>query len=420
MKHWTVNGGRPLFGTVAVQGAKNSALPIMAATLLCHGKVILENCPRLSDIDAAAELLRCLDCTVQRRGSALMICTDRAKNAPLCSEQTGKLRASVNFMGAMLARFGETTIGRPGGCVLGKRPIDYHLAAFSALGATVENQEDGYILRWNTRTGGVLRLPFPSVGATENILLAALSAPVTVTILGAACEPEVEDLCRFLAECGADIDGIGTDTLTVCGGKPLHGVRHRLIPDRMETATYLAAAAACGGRVRLTHTDPRLLLPVLSVMELAGCELHLSRTSIECVRQRELRPFGCITTGGYPSFPTDAQAPLMAASLAAVGYTSFTELVFPERFAHVGQLRRFGGEIAVSDATAIVHGGMPLHGALAKATDLRGGAGVLIAALAAEGKSSLYQMHLLDRGYAQWPKRFRELGAELKTEEDKE
>ena len=413
MQPLTAYGGRRLNGTLAVHGAKNSALPILAATLLCRGECAIRRCPHLSDVEAAMAILRQLGCDVRREGTTVYVCADRAENAALSRTQTEKMRGSTNFIGAMLGRFGTARVARPGGCALGMRPIDFHLTALKEMGAAVLSFEDGCELSWRHPSSCELSLPFPSVGATENIILAAASVPITVTLFGAAREPEIADLCRFLNEAGASISGAGTATLHIEGGSALHGVSHTLISDRIETATYLAMTASCGGTITLTETEPTTLEPVLSLLTRAGCAISSSASTITLSSNDRLRPFGIVVSDAYPAFPTDAQAPLMASALLADGVSVFSERVFPERFLHVPQLCRFGAQIERSGTSATVHGVERLHGATAEATDLRGGAGVLIAALSARGESKIHHTYLLDRGYDGWMQRLIDLGAEV-------
>ena len=413
MERMLVRGGRPLSGNVRIHGAKNSALPILAATLLCRGRCILADCPDILDVSAAEQILHLLGCRTERTGSCIVTDASEAENAAIPHDVSGKLRASVNFLGALLARFGEGELAMPGGCVLGSRPINFHLEALRQLG--VETEETGGVLRfhWPEKHGGTVTLPFPSVGATENVLLAAVSVPEPVFLHGAACEPEVTDLCRFLVSCGAEIVGIGTPELTVRGGKELVGIAYRILPDRMESATYLCMTAACGGEVRLLHTDWHLLRPVLDALRYAGCEISEQPHGILLRSDGALRAMGTLRTSCYPGFPTDAQAPVMAVSLLAEGETVLEETVFPERFRHVPELRKFGGDIVLSGSTASVRGVRSLYGAHAEITDLRGGAGVLIAALAAEGESVLSGTKLLRRGYAELYENLLALGASV-------
>lgn len=414
METLLVRGGHPLRGEVRVHGAKNSVLPILAACVLCPEPCTVSRCPEISDVAVAEEILRHLGCTVRRRRDSITV-----DAAALCRTEIppclmGKMRASVNFLGALLGRMGTCELSLPGGCDLGSRPIDFHIAALEALG--VEWEQCGTVLRfrWPHRRGGRVRLPYPSVGATENLLLAAVTVPEPVTVCNAAREPEITDLCRFLRKLGARVEGEGGSILHVCGGRPLHGADHAVLPDRIETATYLAMTAGCGGQIRLTGTDARLLTPVLTVLERAGCRIEAAEDTITLARECPLRGVGAVETAVYPGFPTDAQAPVMAALLRAAGESRWTETVFCSRFSHVPQLRKFGASIRMEGSTAAVTGVESLHGAEASATDLRGGAGVLLAAMMAEGTSVITCAERIRRGYADLGRTLCALGAEVK------
>ena len=413
METLVVRGGRPLCGAISIHGAKNGVLPLLAATLLSNEPCTVSGCPEITDADCAAEILSCLGCKVCRRGE--LLCVDAAASKYTCipPELSGKMRGSVIFLGALLARHGCAELSMPGGCVLGARPIDYHIRALETLGVKAETQ--GSVLRfsWPERHGGEVVLPFPSVGATENLMLAATGVPEPVVIRGAAREPEIAELGRFLRDMGAELSGEGGDIVTLCGGKPLHGAKRRALPDRIETATYLALTAACGGEITLRHTDPTLLLPVLDVLERAGCTLKISDDSIRLRSEGRLRGVRHVRADAYPGFPTDAQAPVTAALLRAEGISEIEDTVFPCRFRHVPELRKFGADVHASGACAVIRGVTALHPAAAFSTDLRGGAGVLIAALSAKGESRIENAKLLSRGYAALDTYLQKLGAEV-------
>ena len=414
MQTLLVRGGRALRGTVRIHGAKNSVLPILAASVLCTEPCTLTDCPALLDVAAAEEILRHLGCRTRRRGETITVDAvgvNRTEIPPCLME---KMRASVIFLGALLGRFGECELSLPGGCNLGSRPIDYHIRALEALGVTAEQYGTALRFTWKERRGGCVTLPYPSVGATENLILAAVTVPEPVIVRNAAAEPEIADLCRFLAAMGAHIRGIGCGELQIYGGTPLHGGSYRIMPDRVETATYLAMTAACGGEICLHNTDADLLLPVLSVLRRGGCRITAEEDSLTLTREKPLRGIGTVVTEVYPGFPTDAQAPLMAAFLCAKGESRWVETVFRGRFCHVPQLQKFGASIQVEDNAATVTGVERLHGAEAAATDLRGGAGILLAALAAEGESRITCAELLQRGYADLTENLCALGAVIK------
>ena len=415
MEKLVVCGGSPLFGTVEIHGAKNGILPILAATLLTHERCVLTGCPDLTDVSAALQILDSLHCKTEKTGGAVIIDSQNAKLCDIQPELAGKLRASLTFVGAMLAGFGRGAIALPGGCCLGGRPIDYHLQALKKMGVKFDCDSEMLRFSWEEKRGGFITLPYPSVGATENILLAACAVPEPVTVRGAAREPEIRELCRFLTAAGIKICGIGTDVLTVFGGEKMHGAAFHILPDRMEAATYLSMAAACGGRITLKNVRQEHLCAVISALREAGCKIICEEKEITLERSGELFPVK-ITTDTYPDFPTDAQAPLMAAVLTANGESHITETVFPKRFAHVPQFRKFGAQISVQGREVTVFGVPQLYAAQAEAPDLRGGAGVLIAALCAAGKSEIAGADCMRRGYADFISQLRRLGAALYAE----
>lgn len=413
MQTLVVRGGKPLCGTICVHGAKNGVLPLLAATLLGNEISTLSGCPEITDVLCAAEILRCLGCTVWREEDVIRVDATNAFGICIPPELSGSMRGSVMFLGALLARHGCAELSAPGGCVLGERPIDYHIRALEVLG--VHTESDGSVLRfgWPKRHGGVITLPYPSVGATENLMLAAMGVSEPVVIRGAAREPEVAELGRFLRAMGAEVEGEGEAIITLRGGKALRGAERRVLPDRIETATYLSAVAACGGDICLRNTDPALLRPVLDVLEKAGCLILCEDGEIRLQSSGDLHGVGMIRAETYPGFPTDAQAPVSAALLRAQGRSEIEDTVFPCRFRHVAELRKFGANIDTDNARAVISGVRSLHSATAAATDLRGGAGVLIAALAAEGESRIKNAELLLRGYAALDTSLQKLGAEV-------
>jgi len=413
MSELIVRGGSPLFGVLDIHGAKNSVLPILAATVLPASRCVVTRCPEITDVSAAGEILCCLGARFERTGGAVTVDSSSVENWCIPARLMEKMRASILFLGALLGRFRRAELTPPGGCALGLRPIDYHLQALQNLGVAVCEESGLLRFSWPDPHGGDVILPFPSVGATENLLLAAAAVEDETVIFGAAREPEVEDLCGFLSAMGAEITGAGTNTITVHGRENLCGTAYSVVPDRIEAATYLAMTAACGGCVRLRNTRPHHLQPVLQVLRRAGCRIHSTQNTITLERTAPLSGVGLVETAAYPGFPTDAQAPLLASLLKAEGESVFRETVFRERFQHIPQLIRFGGEIRVEADTAVVNGVQGLHGACAKATDLRGGAGVLIAALQAEGESTLQSAELIARGYGELLPNLRALGADV-------
>lgn len=414
MSCYRIRGGRPLEGRLAVQGAKNSALPILAATLLAPGESVVENCPHLSDVDAALAILKGLGCRVWRRGDTVGVDASVLAGAEISRELMEEMRSSVVFLGAMLARMGRAALTYPGGCELGPRPIDLHLAALRTLGADI--REENGLLRCTGRhmAGGEISLTIPSVGATENAMLAAVCAAGTTTITNAAREPEIVDLQGFLRAIGAKVHGAGSSVITVEGGVPLHGGSYAVMGDRIVAATYLAAAASAGGTVEVTGVDYRHLSTVSAVLREAGCDVQSGAESIRLRRDGPLQGVRPVRTAPYPGFPTDAQAPLMAALTRGKGCTVFVENIFESRYRHVDELSRMGADIRVEGRVAVVYGVPRLHGAQVRATDLRGGAALAVAALGAEGRSELTGVHHIDRGYQSLEGDLRRLGAEIR------
>ena len=413
MERLRITGGRPLRGTLAVQGSKNAVLPLLAATAAIPGRFALSNCPSIRDVGVTRALLEGLGLSVRRRDRTLYIDSTGPVSASPDPALAGQLRSSVLLLGALLARLGEAEIPLPGGCFLGARPLDLHLRGLEALGVRVRC-EDGRLLCQGRPTGGTVLLPYPSVGATENLILAALGAAGPVLLLGAAREPEICDLADFLTACGAELRGAGTSCIRI-SPRPLYGAAHRVLPDRMEAATWLCAGAAAGGDLTLKALRPDQLRPVLNVLSRAGCEIRETEGAVR-LRAEGLRAPGPVVTGPYPAFPTDAQAPVMAALLRAAGTTVMEETVFSDRFRHVPGLRAFGAEIEITGRVARIRGVAHLHGADAAATDLRGAAALVIAALAAEGESRIAEAWHLDRGYGEFTRKLQSLGAEVHSE----
>lgn len=408
-----IDGGRPLTGTVEISGAKNAALPILAATMIHGGVYTIHRCPDIADVALAGEIIETLGGRVERRGGSLVVDTRAARGDAIPGALMGKMRASVLFLGALLARFGRAALTAPGGCPLGRRPIDLHLDAMARLGASVVLQEGAIFCEAPCLHGAVIELLFPSVGATENVLLAAVSCKGTVVLQNAAREPEIADLIGFLQAMGAEIAGTGTDTLTIRGGAPLRETTYTVMPDRIEAATFLCACAGCGGEILLSGADGRHLGPVLDALTDAGCRVCRGRDTVTLQTQGRLRAVREIETAPYPGFPTDVQAPMMAALLRAQGESRFSETIFEKRFAHVAQLRRFGAEIEVVGAGARVRGVAALEPAQVEGTDLRGAAALVIAALQAPGESLVLGLGHLRRGYDRLEEKLLALGANV-------
>lgn len=417
MSFYEITGGRPLAGTVAVQGAKNSVLPMMAAALLAPGVSVIHNCPDLTDVSAAMDILRLLGCSVTREGDTVTINAASPVPAPIPEQLSRELRSSVIFMGAMLSRMGTGELAYPGGCDLGPRPIDLHLSALRMLGADIREEQGTLRFGWSRwPRGREVCLALPSVGATENAMLAACGCPGVTTIVGAAREPEIVDLGRFLAAMGADIAGVGESTIVIRGGKALFPARYTVMGDRIAGATYLCAAAAAGGEIEVTGLRGEHLSALLAILEEAGCVVYTQGASI-CLRSDGLlEGVSPVRTGPYPAFPTDCQPLLMAALAGGNGSTIFVENMFDSRYRHVNELARMGADIRVDGRVAVVKGRGRLHGASVRGTDLRGTAALVIAALSAQGVSQVHDLRYIRRGYDGLERDLTALGAEIRIE----
>ena len=412
MSQLLVRGGQPLHGEVTIQGAKNSVLPILAATVLTGDRVVLRGCPRLRDVDASIRILQSLGCRAQWEGDALTVDTAALNRCEISDILMREMRSSAIFLGAVLARLGRADISYPGGCELGPRPIDLHLSGLRDLGADI--REEGGILHCTASrlAGRELMLSLPSVGATENLMLAACGAEGTTVISNAAREPEIVDLQDFLNACGAEVSGAGSTSVTIRGGKPLHGCEFRCMPDRIVAATYLCACASAGGEVYLRGARERHLATVADALRQAGCTVAGDGEGIACRCRRRLRAVRPVRTAPYPGFHTDAQAVLMAAMLKSRGTTVFEENIFENRYRHVDELTRMGAEIRVAGRVAVVTGVERLSGAAVRCTDLRGGAALCVAALAADGETRIFETAHIDRGYEDIVRDLRALGAD--------
>ncbi|MBQ6164288.1 MAG: UDP-N-acetylglucosamine 1-carboxyvinyltransferase [Clostridia bacterium] len=395
-----IEGGIPLRGQVRIRGAKNSALPILAATVMTEGASRIGSCPALSDVRASMEILKYLGCVVSFRDGVVYADSTELYGAPIPETLMREMRSSIIFLGAILARFGEARLSLPGGCDIGLRPIDLHLAALREMGARIE--ERGGIIRCycpQGLRGADISLAFPSVGATENIMLAACAARGTTRIFNAAREPEIEDLAAFLNHAGARIGGAGSAEIVIAGGAELHGCEHTVIPDRIAAGSYLAAAAITGGSVSVVGARAEHLRTVLPVFRSAGCEVTETPEGIRLDAPPRLDAVNYIRTMPYPGFPTDLQAPLSACMCVARGTGIVRETIFENRYKHVPGLLRLGADIRLEGGCAVIRGVRKLTGADVEAADLRGGFALILAGLAAEGKTTVSGAEHIDRGY---------------------
>ena len=413
MSQLLIKGGKQLEGELSVQGAKNSVLPILAATLLTKEPVVLQGCPRLRDVDASLRILHALGCTARWDNDDLVIDSSGMNDWRISDDLMREMRSSAIFLGAILARCGQAELSYPGGCELGPRPIDLHLAGLRDLGTEISDAGGHLRCKVEHLIGKELVLGFPSVGATENLMLAACGAEGITVISNAAREPEIADLQNFLNACGANITGAGSSLVVIEGRKPLHGCTYRIMPDRIVAATYLCAAASAGGAVFLRGAQEHHLSTVTAVLREAGCEIAVETNGIFCRRQGRLKAVRPVRTAPYPGFPTDAQAILMAALLRGRGVTVMEENLFTGRYRHVDELIRMGADIRVLGRTAVVSGVETLRGASVRCTDLRGGAALCVAGLAAEGETFVTEIGHIERGYEDIVRDLRTLGGEI-------
>ncbi len=418
-----IRGGRPLSGQISIGGAKNAALPLMAASLLTHQTLSLSNLPHLVDIATMANLLAELGVEISMNGSAINgghmgrvfdIKATKISQTIAPYDLVRKMRASVLVLGPLLARTGHAQVSMPGGCAIGTRPIDLHLKALQQLGADVK-LEGGYVNAEarNGLRGGEIIFPMVSVGGTENILMAATLAKGKSTICNAAREPEIVDLANCLISMGANIKGAGTDTITVHGVNELHGAEHHVLPDRIETGTYAVAAAITGGNLILRGAKRELIGAIIKVLVDAGVEVSEVESGIQ-INGENIRLTGIdVMTEPYPGFPTDMQAQLMALMAVANGASMMTETIFENRFMHVPELCRMGADINVHGASSIIRGVEKLSGASVMATDLRASVSLVLAGLAARGVTTISRVYHLDRGYERLEEKLGNCGADI-------
>lgn len=415
MQKLIINGGRRLRGELSLQGSKNSALPVMAAALLCGEECVLKGCPGLSDIYSASRILNRVGCRCTFSGNTAVISSESIAESSIPEELMLEMRSSIIFLGAMLGRTGECTVSCPGGCELGPRPIDMHLNAFRKMGVNIREAGGRIICRSDEGIHGArISLPFPSVGATENIILCAVTAKGETIINNAAREPEICDLCSFLRACGACISGDGGGSIAIEGRKSLHGCEYTIMPDRIAGATYLCMTAATKGEIVLKNACTAAMEPFLSVLEQTGCSISTSADTVYLRSGSRLKAVSeRIRTMPHPGFPTDAQAVLMAALCTAEGTSIFEENIFDCRYRHTDALIRMGADIQVSGKIAVIKGVRRLCGACVEATDLRGGAAMAVAGLAAEGTTEISRISHIDRGYEKIEEAIRLLGGDI-------
>lgn len=411
MSSLVIVGGYPIAGEIHVQGSKNAALPLMAASLLIQGTTILEHCPNISDVTGMMEILKYLGCTVLRDGETVIIDAEQIKQTEVVREHAEKMRSSVLMLGALLGRKAQAEIPLPGGCSIGRRPVDLHLMALQKLGAEIEEKDSLRAVIRKCQSTEIV-FPYPSVGAVQNALLASVVSEATVVMRNCAREPEVEELCHFLNHAGARITGVGTDTLVVRGVKTLDEIRYRIRSDRIAAGTYMAMAAATRGEVSVCDVNPFELSAVTSIFAVMGCHVKLYTDAIALKTVQNMKGVPLLQTLPYPGFPTDMQSQLMSVLSLADGNSVVRETVFENRFATAEELKKMNANITLlaETQTAFIRGRKQLRAAEVKAPDLRGGAALVIAAMAAEGTSRVENGIYIERGYEKIEEKIRMLG----------
>jgi len=418
MRKYRIRGGNRVSGELTVGGAKNAALPILAALVLSEGESVIYNCPKIADIDISNEILKHLGCHVTFNENTLAVKVAGINCNRLPLELMSKMRSSVLFMGALLGRCGEVTLANPGGCKIGARPIDLHISGLEKLGVQF-SEEDGLIhARTDKLVGNTIYLKEISVGATENLMLAAVLAEGETTLYNAAREPEIVDLAKFLIAMGAMIYGAGTGTIRINGVKKLQGTRHRIMPDRIVTGTFMLAAAVTKGDITLRGINPFDIRPITAGLLAMGCDIKEKPAAIRLRAPRFLHAIPHLITEAHPGFPTDMQAPFVAAFTLAKGVTVMEERIFESRAAHAAELIRLGANITVTsdNKTFVIKGRPYLTGAAVEAHDLRGGAALVLAGLAAEGETVVTDNYYIERGYERLEVFLRGIGADIRVE----
>lgn len=408
-----IEGRHPLEGKIRVHGSKNAALPILAATILAEGEQLIEDVPQLLDIQVMLEILTALGAKCQQVDNMVSINTAHLTTAKVPESLMGQMRSSIFLIGPLIARCGEAIVYRPGGCAIGSRRIDLHFDGLRKLGVEIEEREGIIYCRAHRLIGATVVLDYPSVGATENIMMAATKAIGTTRIINAAREPEIEDLQHFLNRMGAKVSGAGSNEIVIEGVERLLPSNHRVIPDRIVAGTIMAAAAITGGDIALCGIIPSHLEAISDVFARSGAEISYANDMLRIIGKNRPKAIDKITTSPHPGFPTDMQPQLMAYLTIAEGTSIITETVFDGRFRHVDELQRLGAQIYVDYHTAIIRGIPKLSGARVEATDLRAGAALILAGIAAEGRTVIEKAHHIDRGYEHVEKMFTKIGAKI-------
>jgi len=419
MEKLIIDGGNRLEGTIEIQGSKNSSLPILAATLLVKGECVIHNCPKLTDTEFAICILKHLGSKVTQHGNTVVIDSSVLSKCTIPQSLMCEMRSSIVFLGSMLSRLGKAELCQPGGCEIGLRPIDLHISSLRQLGAQIKECHGKLICSCEKGFSGKnISLSFPSVGATENIILASVVSNGITTVSNPAREPEINDLVNFLNSCGGKIVFDKDGSIIIEGVKKLYGCEYEVMSDRIVASTVLSAVALTGGDVLMKKTAPDNMKSVISVFEQMGALIDTSQNSLR-IKKDENKPLKCvkkIITMPYPGFPTDAQAPVMASMCLANGTGIIVENIFENRFRHVPYLKRFNADIKVEGRVAVINGRSKLFAAQVEATDLRGGSALVCAALAAEGRSEIANINYIDRGYEKIEEMFRNIGGNIRRD----
>ncbi|MBR0350376.1 MAG: UDP-N-acetylglucosamine 1-carboxyvinyltransferase [Clostridia bacterium] len=412
MPKYIIKGGKRLEGTVRISGSKNASLPIIAASVLNGGKTTLYNVPNIHDTQMMFEILRELGCKVEKKNKKIIIDSSKINKFGIPEDLMHQMRSSVILAGSLLGKYKKAMFSYPGGCDIGARPIDLHLKGFEQLGINIEKQYGQIKCTAEKIVGKQINLDFPSVGATENLILASVLAEGTTVIINAAREPEIVDLQNFLIKMGAKIKGAGSNQIEIVGVQQLKDVSYNIMPDRIEAGTFLCLAAIVGGNITLDEVNPNDITPVIAKLEEAGCKLEVRKNKIHISSNKKLKPLE-IKTMPYPGFPTDMQSIFVAILTIAKGTSIMIETIFENRYKYTQELIKMGAKITVEGRSAIIKGTRKLYGASVNATDLRGGAALVIAGLSAKGKTVIENIDYILRGYEDFDKKLRSIGADI-------
>ena len=417
MDSYHIRGGNTLSGTVKISGAKNAVLPILAASVITTGENVFSLCPEISDVESMVKILKALGCKAHRRGRFLSVDASNLSECRIPENMMKEMRSSVFLAGSLLARCGEAVISNPGGCNIGARPIDLHIKGLRQMGACVDQTPENITIRAEKLRGADIRLDYPSVGATENLMLAAIAAEGVTTIRNSAREPEIEDLQKYINRCGGAVKGAGTDTIQVTGGRKLRGCCHRIIPDRIEAGTYLLMSLATDGEIMMEGADCRHLTPLIYILEQAGYRIRCSSNEIWAKACGSEQVKCCVSTAPDPGFPTEMQ-PQLTAFLTKKGEGSvIEENIFENRLSYAKQLKKMGADIEISEKKVIINNNHILCGADIEAEDLRGGAALIIAGLMAQGDTVVKNTKYVKRGYSKLEEKIRLLGGDIRENE---